>query len=102
MSNLGPFFREVEGGKVAFWCEGCKQRHFIQIGNGPSPRWSFDGNLDSPTISPSIRVWDGGDGKIYTCHSFIRGGKIQYLNDCTHELKGQTVPLTPLPKDDEL
>lgn len=27
------------------------------------------------------------------CHSFVRNGKIEYLNDCTHELAGQTVEL---------
>ena len=27
------------------------------------------------------------------CHSFITDGRIQFLGDCTHELKGQTVEL---------
>lgn len=27
------------------------------------------------------------------CHSFITDGQIQFLNDCTHPLAGQTVPL---------
>ena len=35
------------------------------------------------------------------CHSFIRDGKIQYLNDCTHEFAGKTVEL-PDYTDNEL
>lgn len=27
------------------------------------------------------------------CHSFVTDGNIQFLDDCTHELKGKTVPL---------
>lgn len=27
------------------------------------------------------------------CHSFVTDGKIQFLNDCFHSLKGQTVDL---------
>jgi hypothetical protein len=30
------------------------------------------------------------------CHIFVRDGKIQFLNDCTHELAGKTVPMEPL------
>lgn len=31
------------------------------------------------------------------CHSFVRDGKIEFLNDSTHSLAGQTVDLPPLP-----
>lgn len=31
------------------------------------------------------------------CHSFVRAGKIEFLGDCTHALKGQTVPLPDWP-----
>ena len=31
------------------------------------------------------------------CHSFVTDGKIRFLGDSTHKLKGQTVPLTPPP-----
>ena len=27
------------------------------------------------------------------CHSFVRLGMIQFLSDCTHEFKNQTLPL---------
>lgn len=30
------------------------------------------------------------------CHSFVTDGKIRFLNDCTHDLAGQTVDLKPI------
>jgi hypothetical protein len=46
--------------------------------------------VDRPTISPSLAV---GPNTSFRCHSFIRDGQIQFLDDCWHELKGQTVEI---------
>jgi hypothetical protein len=58
-------------------------------------RWSFNGDMEKPTISPSIHVWkkDEKGNRITTCHSFVTDGKIQYLGDCLHPLVNQTVDL---------
>ena len=53
--------------------------------------WQFNKDYESPTVSPSLLVTN--HKKNYRCHSFIREGKIQFLNDCTHKLAGQTVDL---------
>ena len=29
----------------------------------------------------------------HRCHSFVTDGKIRFLNDCTHEMAGETVDL---------
>ena len=87
-------------------------------------RWTFDGNMDKPTFSPSLLVgpwWRvphdfdrdkapkdengdllrGSDGIHILgafearCHSFVRSGMIEFLSDCTHELAGKTVPMEP-------
>lgn len=118
--------RTIEGGRLAFWCPGCKEAHQIraQHAGGPhnSPEWGFNGDYDRPTFEPSILVrsvrWEGGDAEFdriietyklpedrermladkrinWICHSFVRGGQIQFLNDCTHALAGQTVALKP-------
>lgn len=50
--------------------------------------WQFNGNYEKPTFSPSMRV-DYGHGVI--THCFVRGGKIQYLSDCSHDMAGKTV-----------
>jgi hypothetical protein len=98
-----------------FFCPGCKKRH------APSTGWTFNGDFEKPTFSPSILVTgvnmpeedpatgdyrrgeDGeylkdAEGKLLgwtpmQCHSFVRDGMIQFLGDCTHSLVGQTVPL---------
>jgi len=73
-----------------FWCPGCKGYHRIPFENGPVT-WDFNGDVDAPTISPSILT--DGHRPERRCHSFVRSGKIQFLNDCGHELAGQTVEL---------
>jgi hypothetical protein len=56
------------------------------------PQWDFNGNLESPTLSPSILTRYND----LVCHSFMRDGKMEFLSDCTHELAGQTVPIPPM------
>ena len=56
----------------------------------------FDGNVDLPTFEPSL-MWNFTTG--YVCHSFIRNGMIQFLDDCTHPLKGQTVELPEIEEE---
>lgn len=82
-----------------YWCPGCDSLHCIRIRDqGPAPArpsWNWDGNMKSPTYEPSQLTTYGPLGMV--CHTFIRAGQIQFLDDCTHPLKGQTVPLPPLP-----
>lgn len=88
-----------------FECPGCGCAHFVNA------KWTFNGDVDKPTVSPSIlvtarksptdeqvtRIMDGEDLDMELphtrCHSFVKDGKIQFLGDCTHELAGQTVEL---------
>lgn len=74
-----------------FFCPGYKEGHCII-----TPRWKFDGNVENPTISPSILTGFPPEMSEHRCHSFIRNGQIQFLDDCHHELKGQTVDLPDL------
>jgi hypothetical protein len=73
------------------------------VNNSPNgPRWTYNGDADSPTFSPSIQVttrWSAnGEGeKDEVCHSFVTAGRIQFLGDCTHALAGQTVDLPQWP-----
>lgn len=110
--------RILEDGMVAFWCPGCEQYHGIYVDRAEHPVWSFNGNYEKPTFSPSILIKSGhycdharpgdcwcnfkerfpGEGgpppfKCGICHSFVTDGKIQFLSDCTHKLAGQTVEL---------
>jgi len=82
-------------GMYSFYCPGCKCEHYIAVSNNDCgfPVWQWNGDTTKPTISPSIKVEYHGADKDTVCHSFIRNGKIQYLNDCTHELTGKTVDM---------
>lgn len=110
----GPVVKLINGGGVRFLCPGCKDWH------ATDNRWVFDGDVEKPTLSPSVLVRSGhfisdykeGDGcwckynaehpndkasfHCYLCHSFVRQGKIEFLEDCSHALAGQTVDLPPM------
>ena len=86
----------------SFYCPGCKCHHGIST--IPPTAWDWNGSVDKPTFSPSLRVQQGpkcdpvsglaipGEvGRI--CHSFVKDGMIQYLCDCTHELAGKIVEI---------
>lgn len=108
--------RIIEGGRLGFWCPGCKEMHQVVT----NPGWVFNGDYERPTFTPSVLVTSGhyvggfkegdrcwctynaehpGEPAPYTCercHLFVEDGNIRFLNDCTHELAGKTVPLEPL------
>lgn len=104
------------GSSLWLWCPGCDDAHRVTIGTTDS--WTWDGNDDAPTISPSILMtghqWKHGEtfykpnhrveaGGEIRCHSFVVAGVWQFLGDCTHALAGQHVPMVDLPDwlDDE-
>lgn len=99
---------------LTFICPGCALDgqtglHMLPV-SGDIPegraRWDFNGNLEAPTLSPSIltraahrRAKKDGewiDIGEFVCHSFLRNGVFEYLSDCTHALSGQSVPVPPL------
>lgn len=102
--------RTFKGSGIAgfhHWCPGCGHAHtyYVMNGNG-RPCWTFDGNMEKPTFAPSMRVFtpahtdeDGKHPEETLCHYFLRAGEIQFLNDCAHALKGQTVALPDFPAD---
>ena len=76
------------------WCPACNTNHELD------KRWAWNGSLIKPTFHPSILVtWKfkvkGIEDK--RCHSFVRNGEWQFLNDCTHSLAGKTVPMENVP-----
>ena len=71
-----------------WWCPGCDAAHIF------TDQWSFNGDEQKPTVQPSILTSKGTEVR---CHVFITDGTIQYLSDCWHTLKGQTVPMVELP-----
>jgi hypothetical protein len=99
MSSLGSKLRRLPGGRIAYWCPGCEHAHSIGVDapleNGA--RWTWDGDEETPTFSPSI---NSGPGTRSQCHHFVRAGMVEFLSDCWHTLAGQTVPLPAWPRAD--
>lgn len=62
-----------------FWCPACNQEHHYHV---VPDGWTFNGNWDSPSFSPSLRLDN--------CHLFVTDGKIDYCNDCKHHLNGKS------------
>lgn len=126
MGALSKYLRNVAGGGLTFWCQGCKEAHTVWVGDGPGPRWSWNGDAERPVFGPSVLVtghWYTPKGeadeqawqdagcppprpKFETadtrCHTFVgcngaQPGEIIFLGDCTHELAGQVLPLAEMP-----
>lgn len=80
----------MSDGLLIFNCPGCGCRHWVNINpNREGPKWSFNGDYDKPTFMPSIHVITPNK----VCHSYIKEGQIEFLEDSYHNLKGQTVDL---------
>ena len=93
----------VEHDTLAFHCPGCEVEHVCSVTSKSRTNWGWNGNLDRPTLTPSVLVRTGravdpsfvpepGDPP-EVCHSFVTDGRIQFLGDCTHALAGKTVDL---------
>lgn len=84
-------------GYLSLHCPGCGCAHTITVAlpDGPPSGtvWEWDGNLQRPTISPSILTWWTAGREDRRCHSFVRDGIWEYLTDSTHPLAGQHVPV---------
>jgi hypothetical protein len=103
MAKFDDQIRPAEGPDsaryVRFSCPGCKRLHMIPV-TGPKA-WGFNGDLEKPTLTPSILATLEGPTWKAICHSFVTDGRIQFLGDCTHALSGQTVDLPEWPGQDE-
>jgi hypothetical protein len=47
--------------------------------------WLFNGDLEFPTFSPSLKYDD--------CHLILRRGILEFCGDCKHELKNKDVEM---------
>lgn len=95
---LGKKVRMLRDQMPAIWCPGCGYPHHFPTDNsnvvdGRVHRWSFNGDGDLPTFTPSMNV-------IGRCHSFVTAGRIQFLADSKHKLSGQTVELPDWPTEE--
>jgi hypothetical protein len=86
---------QTRPGVMMIRCRACRQHHI------PVPRWTFNGDMENPTFSPSVNeTCNSPDHPHYQaqaqtsrCHFTVTNGQITYHGDCTHPLAGQTFPL---------
>lgn len=88
MDVKNEVINELGDNRLFFYCQGCDFDH--AIGKGIH---EFNGDYEKPTFSPSVLVTAPNPKKDRICHSFIKEGMIQYLDDCTHNFAGKTVKL---------
>lgn len=97
---------------LMFVCPGCEHvgddgvrhggLHMLPVAGDANgrPVWTWDGNLEAPTLSPSIQSERGpGADNLpppFKCHSYLRAGVFEFLTDSTLELAGQHVPMPDL------
>jgi len=87
--------RTADGGKyIIFWCPGCDEPHQVPVAGEKA--WGFNGDKESPTISPSLLVHGDQRGGA-RCHLFLKAGQLEFLSDSGHSLAGKTVPLPEWP-----
>lgn len=98
-------------GGYGHWCPGCESGHEINVDkpNHSGARWTFDGNAQRPTFTPSVNIKWGrfadpnykpveGHDHSGVCHYNITSGRIIFHGDSTHKLSGQTVDLPDMPE----
>lgn len=97
---------------IGFYCPACKTLHVFD------ERWTFNGNYECPTFTPSLRTSSGHyvagsrrqpDGNCGicekakergvrsicgVCHLNVIDGKIQFHADCTHAMAGSVIEMT--------
>lgn len=108
---MGSKLRTIQNSPESrvFFCPGCECGHRVVISGETHPVWGWNGSSELPTFTPSIlvrgtlRLTDEEITRVLhgeiieptptICHSFVTDGKIRFLADSTHALKGQTVDL---------
>ena len=82
-------------------CPACDFEHGFRVdldghGHYVAGVWSFNGDYDKPTFSPSMASNLQGQQEHHPrCHSFLVDGVWQFLGDCSHDMAGQHVPMVP-------
>ena len=113
MGQVGSKMRRIgapdgyTAGGLAHWCPACQEMHVFALDgkNASGAQWTWDDNIEAPTFSPSMNIRVNAPGPRHqpdaassTCHYFLRAGVIEFLGDCTHDMRGQKVALPPLPE----
>ena len=86
----------------SFWCLGCDEFHSFVTDSSRKIHWEFNGDMESPTFTPSLGVHSDEylrkeTTDKYRCHLVVENGQIKYLTDCKHDYAGQTIDMVDWP-----
>lgn len=107
LEKLTPFLWK-RGFNYLHWCSACKCGHRYPTNTIGGPSWTFNGNHEAPSFTPSMRIFTpagpyGDNDEVVPektiCHYYVTNGMIAYCGDCDHALLGKTVALDPIPED---
>lgn len=105
---MSKLYHVVDNGVVKgffFHCPGCKLGHSLiarPYEDEDDLGWKFNGDENCPTFSPGVlsKLARADGSGIETCHFYVESGHLRFLNDCTHELAGKTVPMEDAVEED--
>ena len=80
-------------------CPACDFEHSFRVDEEYWARegkgvWTFNGDYKKPTFRASMLSRNPKNTR--RCHSYLEEGRWRFLDDCTHELVGQTVDMVPI------
>jgi hypothetical protein len=70
---------------LALWCPACRHIHHVPLGGdggySGAGRWHWD--ADTLTLMPSVKHFypDRSGVEHITCHYFVKGGQVEFLDD---------------------
>jgi hypothetical protein len=93
MAKVHPYQNDKIGIYMyVFFCPGCKFDHPFavkQYRDTPNPVWTFNGDVNKPTFTPSLLVNKSLPEQ--RCHLIMTDGNIYFCSDSHHELANKTV-----------
>lgn len=97
MGQVSKYLRRSSDGAYLHWCPACQEVHQL-----PSNGWTFDGNVDCPTYTPSFKHWWTNHATTppttQICHYTLTAGVLHFYADSTHTTRG-AIPLPELPPE---
>jgi len=83
---------------AVIYCPACECLHRARLTHFLDPKnvWEYNGNPESPSLSPSCRLVTGDKE---CCHFTLEDGVLIYDKDSTHELAGKNVDLPDIPPE---
>lgn len=95
MGQVSKYLRNASDGSYLCWCPACQEPHVL-----PSKGWTFDGNVERPTFTPSFKIWWTDHAvqppQARVCHFTLTNGILNFSDDSTHTMRG-AVALPELP-----